>query len=94
MKKRLYDFFIRGKRFQKEFRRQMRMLIVITLGFTIAFTWRQTVFDISQAFVQLIIDVQSSALSSILTSTFITLTSILFIYVTAHLLKDEPDRRY
>jgi len=94
MRKRLYDFFIRGKRFQKEFRRQMRMLIIITLGFTIAFTWRQTVFDLSEAFVKLIINVQNSVLSSILTSTFITLISIGLIYASAHYLKEGPDRSY
>jgi hypothetical protein len=94
MRKRLYDFFIRGKRFQKEFRRQMRMLLVITFSFTIAFTWRQTIFDLSEAFVQLITHVQSSALSSILTSTFITLISLVLIYVSAHFLKEGSDREY
>jgi len=91
MKRRLYDTFIRGRKFEREFRRQTRMLIVITLGFTIAFTWRQTIFDLSQELVNLIIDIQSSALSSILTSAFITLVSILLIYLSAQFLKEGPE---
>lgn len=91
MKKRLYNFFIGSKNFENEFRKQVRMLIVVTLGFTIAFTWRQTIFDLSQSFVQFITHVQKSELSSILTSTFITFLSILIIYLVSHFLKDKRD---
>jgi|TARA_Y100000034_G_C6876281_1_gene400814 hypothetical protein len=91
MRDRLYSFFIGGKRFENEFRRQLRLLIVLTLGFTIAFTWRQTLFDASQALVQLIIDVKGSTSLSILTSTFITIISILLIYLTAHFLKENKE---
>lgn len=89
MKKKLYRFFIKGRNFESEFKRQLRMLIVITLGFTIAFTWRQTIFDLSQSFVNFFIHVQSSSFSSILASTFITIISILLIYLTAYFLKEE-----
>ena len=89
MKKRLYRFFIGSKNFENEFRKQIRMLAIITLGFTIAFTWRQTIFDLSQSFVQFITNVQSSELSSILTSTFITIISFLLIYIATYFLKEE-----
>lgn len=91
MKKRLYDFFIGGKNFENEFKKQIRMLIIVTFGFTIAFTWRQTIFDLSQSLVQFITNVQGSELLSILTSTFITFLSILLIYLTSHYLKDKRD---
>jgi len=91
MRKRLYNFFIGGERFKNEFRRQIRMIIIVTLGFTIAFTWRQTIFDLSQSFVEFLTHVQSSELSSILTSIFITLLSILLIYITSHLLKNTSE---
>ena len=90
MKKGLYNFFIGGRSFEKEFKRQIRFFVIITLGFTIAFTWRQTVFDVSQTFVQFITHIKDSALSSILTSTFITLLSILIIFFTAHFLREKP----
>jgi len=91
MKKRLYNFFIGGRRFKREFKRQARLLIAITLGFTIAFTWRQTVFDISQSAVKFITHVQSSEILSILTSIFITIFSLIFIYIVSHFLKEDRD---
>jgi uncharacterized BrkB/YihY/UPF0761 family membrane protein len=77
-----------GRNFKKEFRRQIRMLIIVTLGFTIAFSWRQTVFDASQTFVQFFTNVQGSTTLSVLTSLFITIVSIILIYLVAHYLKD------
>ena len=76
--------------FKREFRRQIRMLIIITLGFTIAFTWRQTVFDLSQNFVKFITNIQGSSTLSIITSVFITILALIIIYVTAHFLKQDP----
>jgi len=91
MIRKISDFFRVGRRFKKEFRRQMRMLIVVTLGFTIAFTWRQTVFDIFKELVQFITNIQNSASLSILTSFMITIFSIFLIYMTSHLLKDKQE---
>lgn len=88
MKKKLYHFFIGGRRFHDEFRKQVRLLIVMTLGFTIAFTWRQTVFDVSQTFVKFITNIQDSSSLSIITSTFITLSSIIIIYIASRWLKE------
>lgn len=81
----------RGQKFKKEFRRQIRMLIIITLGFTIAFTWRQTLFDASQLMVQFLTHVSNSTTLSVLTSLFITLLSVFLIYLTAHFLKEGYD---
>jgi len=89
MKKRLYNFFVGGRKFKKEFKRQTRLLVIITLGFTIAFAWRQTIFDLSQSFVRVIIKVESSTSLTILTSLFITILSLILIYFTSHLLKDD-----
>ena len=89
MKKRLFDRLVSGRRFREEFRRQVRMLIIITFGFTIAFTWRQTIFDLSQTLVQFITNIKDSSISSILTSLFITFISLFIIYFTAHLLKER-----
>ncbi len=77
-------------RFKREFRREIRLLIIITLGFTIAFTWRQTIFDASQLIVNFFLHIDNSTSLSILASLFITLLSILIVYLTSHLLKDQP----
>lgn len=89
MKKKLYRFFIKGRNFENEFKRQLRMFIIITLGFTIAFTWRQTIFDLSQSFVNFFIHIQNSSLSSILASLFIIIMSFLLIYATSYYLKEK-----
>lgn len=91
MKKKISSFFNVGRRFKKEFRRQLRSFIVITFAFTVAFSWRQTTFDLSQNFVKFVTNIENSAASTILTSIFITLMSIVFIYATSYLLRDSPE---
>ena len=94
MREKVSKIFRVGRRFKKEFRRQIRMLIVVTLGFTIAFTWRQTTFDVSQSIVNFFITVESSSMSSVLTSMFITLSSLLLILLTSKLFKEENGMDY
>ncbi len=89
MKKRLKRVFLKEKKFRKEFRRQLRMIIIVTLGFTIAFTWRQTIFDLSLAAVQFFTQIDNSSTLSILTSTLITILSLIIIYFTSDYLKDS-----
>ena len=91
MRRRIIRSIRAGEKFKKEFKKQIRMLVIVTLGFTIAFTWRQTIFDASQSIVQFFLDVQSSTTLSILTSLLITILSIFLIYLTAHLLKDSQE---
>jgi len=91
MKRRFFEYFVKGRKFKKEFKRQLRMLIIITLGFTIAFTWRQTIFDLSQTLMQFFTRTQNSTALSILTSIFITIVSVVLIYLTSYYLKDNID---
>lgn len=88
MKRKIKHFFTET-RFKKEFQKEARLLIVLTLSFTIAFTWRQTTFDLSQNFIAFLTHTTSSSISSIMTSTFITLMSIILIYSTSHFLKEK-----
>lgn len=90
--KRAIKNYIWGDHLKKEFRRQLRLLIIITLGFTIAFTWRQTVFDLSLALVSFLTNIQNDATLSILSSVLITIISIGLIYLISHWLKDKPNR--
>jgi len=50
MKKRVSNYFYIGQKYKEEFRKQVRAIITFTLGFTIAFAWRETIFDISKPF--------------------------------------------
>ncbi len=82
---------IGDKSFKREFRRQLRLLIIITLGFTIAFTWRQTIFDLSLNFVSYLTNIENGSELDILTSALITAVSLIIIYITAHILKDRVE---
>tara|TARA_Y100000310_G_scaffold255210_1_gene262510 strand:+ start:347 stop:634 length:288 start_codon:yes stop_codon:yes gene_type:complete len=84
-------FFVGGQQFKKEFRRQIRLLVIITLAFTIAFAWRQTVFDAAQNLITRFINVTGATTASILTSLFISIVAVIIIYLAAHFLKDRPD---
>ena len=89
MVEKIRNFFVGGDSYKKEFKRQLKTLILVTLGFTIAFSWRQTTFDTSQSIVQFFLDLQSSTATSVATSVFITLISLAIIWFTSHLLQDR-----
>lgn len=91
MRKNFKNFFIPGRRFKNEFKSQIRMLIIVTLGFTIAFTWRQTIFDLSQYLIKSFTKVQDSSALSILASIFITIVSVILICLTAYYLKENKN---
>ena len=73
---------------RRELIKQMRMLLMFTLGFTIAFTWRQTIFDLSLSFVGFLTHISNSSTLSILASVFITIFSLGLVYLTSFLLRD------
>lgn len=85
------SFIIHGKNFRKDFRKQLKTLVVVGAGFTIAFTWRQTIFDISQKIVQFITNIKSSSILSLATSIFTTIISGLIVLVVLYFLKDNQD---
>ena len=89
MRQKIRRAFIIGRRFKREFRRQIRMLITFSLGLTIAFTWRQTVFDLSKTFVSFITNIKDTTTLTILTSIFVTLFAVLVIILATYFLQDD-----
>ncbi len=87
----LLDFIIHGKNFRKDFKHQMKTLVVVGAGFTIAFTWRQTVFDISKRVVQFVTNIRDSSILSIATSIFTTVFSLVLVLLVIYLLKERTD---
>jgi len=88
MRKGVSSLFVEGEHFRKEFKKQVRTLILFTLGFTIAFTWRQTIFDLSLSVVKWVTNIQNSAELSLLSSILVTIVSLIVIFLTSHWLKD------
>ena len=83
MKEQIYRFLIGSDRFKTEFFKELRGMIILTLAFTIAFTWRQTFFDLAQEGVKFFINITNNATLSIVTSSVITVFCVFFIYLTA-----------
>jgi len=89
MKQKLYNFFIGGDKFKKDFKDQLRMLIIFTFGFTIAFAWRQTAFDTTQSLVRFFTHLESNASLSIVTSIVLSIFSLLVIYLSSRWLQED-----
>jgi len=81
--------FFRDKFFQRELKREIRLLIVVAIGFTIAFTWRQTTFDAALNVIQRIFSPEGTVIASVMASILITIIGLMLILLTAKFLKDE-----
>lgn len=89
MRGKIHNYFYLGSNYRSEFRKQVRMFVTFTLGFTIAFAWRETIFDLSESFVQWISGIKESNSSSFWASIFITGVALLLILITTRWLKDK-----
>ncbi|MEK6889411.1 MAG: hypothetical protein AABW80_04885 [Nanoarchaeota archaeon] len=88
---RIKRFIFGGEGFKKEVKHEIRLLLLFTLGFTIAFTWRQTIFDATSEVIKYIFHPNGIFSLSILTSVLITLVSLILILVFSKILKDKQD---
>ena len=88
LKETLRTFFIGGERFKREIREEIKLLIILSLGFGIAFSWRQTAFDAFESVVKSITNIQNSTLANILTSSVITLVSLIVIFLVSKFMQD------
>lgn len=77
-----------GQKYKDEFRKQVRSIVVFTLGFTIAFAWREVIFDWSKSATAWITHSGDGG-STIGATIFITLISVFLIFLTTHWLKDK-----
>jgi hypothetical protein len=90
-RERIKQFFLGGRYFRKEFKQQIKAFVIVTLGFTIAFTWRQTIYEVCQNLIAKYFSTNGPTTLAILTSTFITIVSIILIYFSSKLFKEYPD---
>jgi ADP-heptose:LPS heptosyltransferase len=75
--------------FRKEFKRQIRLALVAAIGFTVAFAWKEAVFDTFQSFIARFLDVpKDQYLSETYTALAITLAGVLAIFITSKILRE------
>jgi len=89
MREKVKRFLFGGDAFKREFKQQFRLLVTFTLGFTIAFTWRQLIFDSTESLVKFITKVQSSLYLSILTTFTITFISLVIIWLVSKIFEGD-----
>ena len=76
--------------FKKEFKRQIRLAVIAAIGFTIAYAWKEAIFDTFQSFVSSFLDVPiGHYLSQTYTAITITLAGVILIFITSKLLRDN-----
>jgi ABC-type spermidine/putrescine transport system permease subunit I len=83
IKESAYRYLIGSDIMKKEFWKELRVLIIFTLGFTIAFTWRQTIFDAMESLIKFFVDIKSNVTLSVTASTLTTVFCLLLLYFTA-----------
>jgi hypothetical protein len=73
-----------------EFKRQIRLAIIAAIGFTIAFAWRDAIFNAFQSFVSRFLDLSPDHyMTQIYTAIAITLAGVIIIMLTSKLMKDD-----
>ena len=76
--------------FKKEFKRQLKIAIDAAIGFTIAFAWRNSIFDTFQRQVARFLDLAPEHFTTeIYTALSITIVGVLLIFITSKLLRGD-----
>lgn len=91
LRNKAFRFFNGDPELRREFKLQLRLLIIVALGFTIAFSWRETIFDAVQTLVLRLVEINNPVYASIATSTTITITCLIIILITSRFLKVRPE---
>jgi len=84
------SIFDTKRSFRKEFKRQIRLAVVAAIGFSVAFAWRNAIFDMFENFVARFLDLQiGHYLTEIYTAIAITLVGVILIMLTSKILKED-----
>ena len=75
--------------YKKELKKQLRFAFTAAVGFTIAFAWRDVIFNAAQNFINRYIQTTLQTLSNLYTAIFLTIIGTLIIFLTSKLLKDR-----
>lgn len=88
MPRKRYGLFSIRRSFKKEFKRQLRFAIMAAIGFTIAFAWRDAVYNSSRDLVEKFIEVANVTLTEIYTAMFITIIGVILLFLSSKFLRD------
>ncbi len=78
-----------NKSFKKEFKKQLRFAITAAIGFSIAYAWRNAIYDSMQNYVARILDVvPNHYLTEVYTALTLTALGVLLIFITSQILSE------
>lgn len=87
--KSLFQVFRIKKSFKKEFKRQIRLAIIAAVGFLIAFSWRDAIYNSSQKFVEKVTSATGDILTEFYTALFVSLLGVFLILISSKFLKEK-----
>ena len=82
---------IRAKKsFKKEFKRQLKYAIIAAIGFIIAFSWREAIYNSINKIVVQVVESNGgrSVMNGMYTSITITILGVFFILLVSRFLRD------
>ncbi len=77
------------KQFKHEFKKQLRLAIAAAIGFTIAFAWRNVIFDFIYNIIRQLNEETTILQSQLTTAMIITIIGVILIIIFSKLLKDK-----
>ena len=80
-------YFKTRRSFRKEFKRQLKFAIIAACGFTIAFAWREVIFNSVSKLAVRLTDSAELGQSPIFTAALITALGVFIILISSKLLK-------
>jgi len=90
-KNKTHRFFRGDPELRRELKSQLRILIIATLGFTIAFSWRETIFKLTESIILSLVEINNLSYASIATSSVITIICLIIILFTSRFLRVRPE---
>lgn len=77
------------KSYKKELKKQLRLAITAAIGFTIAYGWRNAIYDSMQNYVARALDVMPNHyLTEVYTAIALTIVGVLILVPTSRLLSE------
>lgn len=77
------------KSFKKEFRRQLKLALIAAIGFTVAFAWRNAIWNSAHEFIEIITEQTDVILNELITAIFITILAVIAIFLVSKFLRDK-----
>ena len=75
--------------FKKEFRRQLRLALIAAIGFTVAFAWRNAIYNSAQSLITIFTEQTRVILNELLTALTVTVLAVIAIFITSRILKEK-----